>query len=140
MTGERMKAMYGIIVLCVVMLIQTGCSGVPEFNPPPQPPPAPIFGESVSGKATWYGSVFHGRRTDSGEQFDLEKLTASHMSYPFGAVVEVANPENGKTVKVVINDRHNLKGGHQICISKRAAELLGVYPEKTFPVNFMMIE
>ncbi len=140
MKGEKMNAIYGVLVLFVVMLIQTGCNRVPEFTPPPEPPPAPIFGESVSGKATWYGSVFHGRTTGNGEQFDLEKLTASHISYPFGAVVEVTNPENGKAVKVVINDRHNLEGDHQICISKRAAEQLEVYPEKTFLVTFMMIE
>ncbi len=140
MTGERVKAIFGVFVLCIVLGLQNGCGGVPEFRPSPDPPPAPIFGESISGKATWYGSVFHGRTTSNGEQFDLEKLTASHMSFPFGTVVEVANPENGKTVKVVINDRHNLEGGHQICISKRAVELLGVYPNKTFIVNFMMIE
>ena len=70
----------------------------------------------------------------------MEKLTASHESLPFGTTVEVTNPDNGKSVKVVINDRHNLKKGYQLCVSKKAAQLLDIYPKITFPVNFMVIE
>jgi rare lipoprotein A len=139
MTSERVKTMYRIIVLCVILLLQTGC-GVPEFAPPPPPPPQPIFGESITGAATWYGSMFHGRATSNGEQFDMENLTASHGSLPFGTVVEITNPENGKTARVVINDRHNLEGVYQLCISKKAAQQLEIYPQKKFTVNFMVIE
>ncbi len=134
-----MNIICRVLFVCMIMSLQTGC-GVPEFVPPPLPQEPPMFGEQVSGKATWYGSLFHGRRTDSGDQFDMDKLTGSHESFPFGAVIEVMNPENAKKVRIVINDRHNLEGGHQLCISKRAAELLGVYPESSFDVNFMMIE
>lgn len=126
-------------LLCCVTLFLCSC-GAPEFDPPPPLAPAPIFGESITAEATWYGSVFHGRTTSNGELFDKEKLTASHESIPFGALVEVTNPKSGKTVEVVVNDRHNLERGHQLCISEKAAKELGVYPQKTFPVNFMVIE
>ncbi len=134
-----MKTVCGVLIVCVIMFLQTGC-GVPEFEPSLPTPPPPLFGEQVSGQGTWYGSLFHGRRTDSGDQFDMEKLTASHESFPLGSVIEVTNPENGKKVNVVINDRHNLDGGYELCLSKRAAELLEVYPKSSFTINFMMIE
>lgn len=126
-------------MLCWVALFLCSC-GVPEFTPPPSLAPAPIFGESVTAEATWYGSVFHGRTTGNGELFDKKKLTASHESIPYGTLVEVTNPDNGKNVQVVINDRHNLDRGHQLCISEKAAKELDVYPKKTFTVNFMVIE
>lgn len=127
------------IFLLSCFLYLSGCS-VPEFDPPSPPDAPPVFGETVSGTATWYGSVFHGRKTDRGELFDMEKLSASHESLPFGTIVEVTNPENGKSVKVVINDRHNLRNGTQLCVSKKAAQLLDTYPTKTFAVNYMVIE
>lgn len=135
---KRTKTGCKLFLLCCVLIL-SGCS-VPEFDPPPPPDSPPVFGETVTGTASWYGSTFHGRRTDSGELFDMEKLSASHESLPFGTIVEVTNPKNGKSVKVVINDRHNLPKGRQLCISRKAVQLLGAYPMKTFAVNFMVIE
>jgi rare lipoprotein A len=139
MTNGRVRTMVRVFLLGVVLLLLTGC-GAPEFDPPPAPPPAPVFGESITGIATWYGSLFHGRTTSSGDEFDMEKLTASHASLPFGAIVEVTNPENGKNVRVVINDRHNLEDKFQLSLSKKAAQELDLYPRRTFTVNYMVIE
>jgi rare lipoprotein A len=127
------------ILLIFVVLVLAGCS-VPELEPQPAATPAPLFGEEVSGYGTWYGPLFHGRVTTSGIAYDMEKLTASHRSYPLGAVVEVTNPDNGRKVKVTINDRHNLEKGIQLCLSKKAAKEIGVYPRKRFKVVFMMIK
>jgi len=131
--------MVKLIFFISSILVLTGCS-VPELEPQPAAPPAPLFGEEVSGYGTWYGPLFHGRLTTSGVAYDMEKLTASHRNYPLGAVVDITNPDNGKKVKVTINDRHNLNNGIQLCLSKKAAKHLGVYPKKKFKVVFMMIK
>jgi rare lipoprotein A len=58
-----------------------------------------------SGTASYYGRKFHGRRTASGEAFDMGAMTAAHRTLPFGSLVRVSNPANGKSVVVRINDR-----------------------------------
>lgn len=113
---------------------------------PPPPPPSTVVvrqvtqGEWVSGEAIWYGELYHGRRTTSGEQFDMRLLTGSHTTIPFGAKVEVVNPSNGKSVVIVINDRSNLEGGIDLAISKAAAEELGLVRQRRFQVNYQWME
>ncbi len=131
--------MLRIILLSLVVVAMFGC-GAPEFNPPPEPPPAPLFGEIVDTKGSWYGPLFHGRLTSNGESYDMEQMTASHANLPFGTKVEVTNPENQKTVQVVINDRHNLEHGIDLCLSRKAAREIGAYPQKYFAVQFIVIE
>jgi rare lipoprotein A len=60
---------------------------------------------SFSGNVSWYGERFHGRRTASGERFDLRKLTAAHRRLPFFSKVLVENPKTGRACIVKINDR-----------------------------------
>src|SRR5260221_5627021 len=95
-------------------------------------PPAPIasarIGSEETGSASWYGIPYHGRRTASGEVYDMEKLTAAHRNLPFQTWVEVTNLENGKRVDVRITDRGPFVGGRIIDLSHRAArdiEMLG---------------
>lgn len=57
------------------------------------------------GIASWYGTEYEGRPTASGEPFDPSALTAASWHHPLGSIVEVTNPQNGKTVQVRINDR-----------------------------------
>jgi hypothetical protein len=61
--------------------------------------------KSIRGKASWYGARFHGRRTSSGERYDMYKYTAAHRSLPFGSWVKVTNLKNGLSTIVKINDR-----------------------------------
>ena len=131
--------LFRYLLFAVIVILSSGCT-VPELEPAPQPPPRPLFVEEVQGEATWYGPLFNGMNTDSGDAFDMEKLTASHRNFPMGSMIEVTNPENGKSVTVKINDRHNLHGEIQLSISRKAAKVLGVYPKKTFKVSFMLIE
>lgn len=113
------------------------CAPAPEWKQPDQaPPPLPPQGQWVSGEAVWYGMMFHGRATTSGQQFDMNKLTASHGSLPMGAMVLVESPETGKQVMVRVNDRHNLEGGQDLCLSKAAAVALDKYPQRRFPVRY----
>src|SRR5204863_76049 len=48
------------------------------------------------GNSSWYGPGFNGRKTANGERFDSEALTAAHPNLPFGSLVRVVNPRNGK--------------------------------------------
>jgi rare lipoprotein A len=82
--------------------------------------------EEIVGQASWYGAQFQGRRTASGEVFDMSELTAAHQTLPFGTQVRVTNPRNGRSVIVRINDRGPYSGQRIIDLSRMAAELLGL--------------
>ena len=82
--------------------------------------------ELERGKASWYGSQFHGRLTANGEIFDKTALTAAHKTLPFGTIVRVRNLELGTEVDVRINDRGPFAPGRVIDLSQAAAEALGI--------------
>ena len=79
-----------------------------------------------SGRASWYGPGFHGRRTASGETFNTNDLTAAHRTLPFGTKVRVVNKKTGKSVVVRINDRGPYAHGRIIDLSKASAQALGI--------------
>jgi rare lipoprotein A len=79
-----------------------------------------------TGKASWYGREFQGRKTASGEIFDMNQLSAAHRSLPFGTHLRVTNLENGKTVEVRINDRGPYAKGRVLDFSYGAAKGLGM--------------
>ncbi|WP_324827069.1 septal ring lytic transglycosylase RlpA family protein [Qipengyuania zhejiangensis] len=79
-----------------------------------------------SGNASFYGRKFNGRRTASGERFDMNQLTAAHRTLPFGSLVRVTNPSNGREVVVRINDRGPFHGNRVIDVSRAAATQLGL--------------
>lgn len=84
-------------------------------------------GGTESGLATWYGARFAGKRTASGERFDPRAYTAAHRTLPFGTWVEVRRLDDGRRVRVRINDRGPYGGGGRIIdLSQRAAEALGM--------------
>jgi rare lipoprotein A len=74
------------------------------------------------GQASYYGEDFHGKKTASGETYDMKDFTAAHRTLPFGTKVKVTNLKNNKTVIVRINDRGPFKPGRIIDLSKAAAE------------------
>ena len=79
-----------------------------------------------TGIASWYGGRFHGRKTASGEAFDMHALTAAHPKLPFGSWVRVRNLVNGRSVDVRINDRGPYVKRRIIDLSRAAARALGV--------------
>jgi len=83
-------------------------------------------GWSEEGLASWYGGDdgFEGKPTASGEIFDSSKLTAAHRDLPLGTVVDVTCRDNGKTVRVRINDRGPFVYGRVIDLSREAARRL----------------
>ncbi|HYF22809.1 MAG TPA: septal ring lytic transglycosylase RlpA family protein [Caulobacteraceae bacterium] len=78
-----------------------------------------------TGAASWYGQAFQGRKTASGERFDMREMTAAHRTLPFGTRLEVTNLANGRTVVVRVNDRGPFSGGRILDLSHAAAEKLG---------------
>ncbi len=77
------------------------------------------------GIASWYGPGFHGRRTASGQRYDMHAMTAAHKTLPFGTRVRVTNLANRRSVVLTINDRGPFVAGRIVDVSKRAAQTLG---------------
>ncbi|OBV12327.1 Rare lipoprotein A [Erythrobacter dokdonensis DSW-74] len=92
-----------------------------------------------TGTASYYGRKFHGRRTASGETFDMGAMTAAHRTLPFGSLVRVTNPANGRSVTVRINDRGPFSRGRVIDVSRAAAEELGLITRGHAPVALELI-
>jgi len=80
------------------------------------------IGHSEKGIASWYGEPYHGRKTASGEVYDMNGWTAAHRTLPFGTWVEVTNLTNSKRVKVRITDRGPFVHGRIIDLSRAAAK------------------
>jgi rare lipoprotein A len=81
----------------------------------------------LHGLASWYGGVFNGRKTASGEKFDMHELTACQRDLPFGTLVRVINRSNKRSVVVRINDRGDLVDqGRVIDLSWAAADRLAM--------------
>jgi rare lipoprotein A len=77
--------------------------------------------------ATYYAKKFEGRKTTSGVRYRGKKMTAAHLTLPFGTIVTVTNPDNGRSVDVEINDRGPHSRKFKIDLSEGAAKALGFY-------------
>lgn len=88
--------------------------------------PAEDYGYREEGLASWYGPGFHGKRTANGEVYDMNALTAAHKTLPMPSVVLVTNLENGRSMKLRINDRGPFVDDRIIDLSRRAAQMLDV--------------
>ncbi len=78
-----------------------------------------------TGIASWYGQQFHNKSTANGEVFDQWRVSAAHKTLPLPSMVEVRNLDNGRTLKVRVNDRGPFVDGRIIDLSRAAAEELG---------------
>lgn len=126
-----------LVLAAASILSSTGClprrkAKASRRTPPPTLPgrpgearaktvPAPII-QGEEGIASWYGRPFHGRRTASGEVFNMHDMTAAHKTLPFGTQVRVQNLENAHDVLVRINDRGPFVEGRIIDLSYAAAQ------------------
>jgi rare lipoprotein A (peptidoglycan hydrolase) len=94
---------------------------------PELPAPAIIMlDDAPDGFASWYGEPFHGRRTASGERFDMHAYTAAHRSLPFGTILRVENTKNGRVILVEVTDRGPFIKKRVVDLSYRAARHIGV--------------
>jgi len=75
----------------------------------------------ISGVASWYGKRYHGKKTSSGEVYDMYSMSAAHPTLPLPSYVKVTNPANGRFVVVRVNDRGPFKHNRVIDLSYAAA-------------------
>ena len=92
-----------------------------------------------TGKASYYGGKFHGRRTASGERYDKNAFTAAHKTLPFGTIVRVTAEWNQKSVEVRITDRGPFKKGRVIDLSTAAAAELGMLSKGVGDVTLVVV-
>lgn len=90
---------------------------------------------SRSGVASWYGELFHGRRTANGEIYDMEALTAAHPTLPLPSYVRVTSLRNGRWLILRVNDRGPYAHNREIDLSWAAASLLQIAAAGTGPVR-----
>ncbi|HZR09990.1 MAG TPA: septal ring lytic transglycosylase RlpA family protein [Myxococcales bacterium] len=101
--------------LPLVLLLAAACAHAPR----------PGERERIAeGLASYYGAAFRGHRTASGERFDPDQLTAAHRTLAFGTCLRVENEENGRSVRVRVNDRGPFTQGRLLDVSEAAARAL----------------
>jgi len=130
-----------------VALLMLGCAGSkPAPSEPIAKPPAakPSGAPSAepgpqTGVASFYSEFHDGRRTASGEAFDMEALTAAHRTLPFGTRVKVTNLDNGRSVVVRINDRGPFVKKRIIDVSHAAAQQLKMVHRGTARVRLEVL-
>ncbi len=93
----------------------------------------------MHGFASWYGGVFNGRLTASGEVFNMHAMTACHPTLPFGTRVRVVNTRNHRAVEVRITDRGILYGRRVIDLSYAAAQQIGMTEAGVAPVTIQVL-
>jgi len=96
-------------------------------------------GFKQSGLASWYGTKFHGRKTSSGEPYNMYAMTAAHKTLPLPTYVEVMHKGNGRKIIVKVNDRGPFHEGRIIDLSYAAARKLGISATGTGPVSIRVI-
>lgn len=134
--GRRREFLAGGTMMAVAAVL-AGCSTLPDRARPEPDGPAPTDSPGAEigrGKASWYGPRFHGKRTASGERFDMNDLTAAHRTLPFGTRVRVRHAGNGREVVVRINDRGPHVRGRIIDLSQAAAAALDLLRAGEGPV------
>lgn len=101
--------------------------------------PAVDYDYDETGIASWYGPQFHAKTTANGEVFDMNEVSAAHKTLPLPTIVQVTNLENGRSLKVRINDRGPYAHGRIIDMSRRAAQLLGFEAQGTAKVRVTVL-
>jgi rare lipoprotein A len=92
-----------------------GCAGHTSYKPYPE-----LSGYKETGLASYYARNFQHKKTASGEMLNNSSMTAAHKTLPFGTEVIVQNLNNGKSVKVRINDRGPFVKGRIIDLTRAA--------------------
>ena len=115
----------------------------PEPTPEPKPSEKPKKeakkGKTEKGLASWYGEPYHGRRTASGEIYDMHEMTAAHRTLPFGTVVKVTRRDTGAEVKLRITDRGPFIKGRIIDLSFAGAKKIGLDIDGVAPVKVVVV-
>ncbi|MCK5379213.1 MAG: septal ring lytic transglycosylase RlpA family protein [Acidobacteria bacterium] len=122
------------------MVIGTsGCASSGPKTVPTEPTKPRSEGWTEKGDASWYGKPYHGRRTASGEIYDMHEMTAAHRSLPFGTEVRVRRRDTGAEVEVRITDRGPFIKGRIIDLSFAAAKVIGLDIDGVAPVKIKVL-
>jgi rare lipoprotein A len=98
----------------------------------------PIFEET--GVASWYGAPYHNRRGSNGEVYDMNAMTAAHLTLPLGSIVRITNLKTGNSALVRITDRGPFVVGRVVDLSLAAAKALDVYLPGTAKVRLEVLQ
>lgn len=131
------KHLCSALVLAVAL---SACSAIPQQSIAKSPAVKPIaYAKAQSGKASWYGPGFQGRKTANGERFNMNAYSAAHRTLAFGTKICVHNLKNGKGVTVRVNDRGPFVRGRVVDVSRQAARTLGMVRSGTAPVRVTVV-
>jgi rare lipoprotein A len=123
--------------LVCAAIVTSACVHRYKYRFPPSQRPA--VGAVQTGVASWYGPQHHGKRTASGEKFDMDALTAAHATFAFGTRLRVTLLSTDRSVEVRINDRFPNTKGRVIDLSRAAAREIGLMRRGTGQVRLEVI-
>lgn len=131
-----------LLPLFVISLFLSSCGTTSRVGKRPNKNNIPVAkGQKIEeGIASWYGPSFNGKLTANGEQYDMHSLTAAHRTLPFNSIVKVKNLDNGRSVKVRINDRGPYAKNRIIDLSKEAAKELKMLGPGTAHVALYLVQ
>jgi rare lipoprotein A len=92
-----------------------------------------------TGKASWYGAPYHNRRSSNGQIYDMNQLTAAHLTLPLGSTVRVTNLKTGHSTIVRITDRGPFVKGRIVDLSLAAAKQADVWKAGVAPVRLEVL-
>jgi rare lipoprotein A len=128
MQMTRARAPLGFLALLTAMVgLLAGCAGLRGQGESPN--------WREQGLASWYGADFHGRRTANGERYNMYAMTAAHKTLPLGTQIVVINQQNGRRIRVRVNDRGPFVAGRIVDLSLAAARALGSAEAGVVPVT-----
>ncbi|PSW14575.1 septal ring lytic transglycosylase RlpA family lipoprotein [Photobacterium rosenbergii] len=113
---------FKLLFTALIFTLLAGCSSTTAVDEKTR---SYAKSHQLAGQASWYGNKYHGKRTASGERFNMRANTAAHRTLPFGTIVRVTNTANNKSVDVKINDRGPFAKGRVIDLSHRSFAQIG---------------
>ncbi len=141
-----------LFIICfLTQFVSVSCShSKPDYRPG-YPRPYKVLGNwyqplpnakgfSQKGRASWYGKKFHGRKTANGEIYNMYAMTAAHKTLPLGTWIQVKNLENGRSVKVRVNDRGPFVGDRILDLSYKAAVAIDMTGNGTARIKIKVID
>lgn len=133
LSGVSLVTLAGALVISGCSSEHSGGKGEQSLQDKESAVEKPLHKEV--GEASWYGPGFQGQETSNGETYNKNEMTAAHPSLPMGTEAKVTNLENGKKVKVRINDRGPFAGNRAIDLSSAAANKLDMKKDGTTEVK-----
>jgi rare lipoprotein A len=132
MVRTFLRRALALVIGALVVASLAACGTKPPLRETPS--------YKANGLASYYGKKFHGRRTASGERFNMHAMTAAHRNFKFGTRVKVTNLKNKRSVTVRINDRGPFTRGRIIDLSYAAAKKIGMIADGVVRVKIKVVK